>query len=73
MSFYKSETTCIIRSRIKTYQEQDGHKNKDRAYKVVIGWVPGHSGVLGNMDADGLAKEAINEPKDPRIKVPAKD
>lgn len=35
--------------------------------------MPGHSGIEGNEDADGMAKEATRECKDERIKVPIGD
>lgn len=35
--------------------------------------MPGLSGVKGNEEADGLAKEATTEDRDMRIKVPARN
>lgn len=32
--------------------------------------MPGHKGIIGNEDADGIAKGATMEEKDTRIKVP---
>lgn len=74
MSFYKSETTYKIRDRIKEYQEL-GRESGRRENRVVLdtGWVPSHSGVTGNEDADDIAKGVTLEEKEPCIKVPSSD
>ena len=49
MPSYKVDTVLNIR-RITSYL-------KDRGISVVIHWIPGHKGFVGNELADGLAKE----------------
>lgn len=45
----------------------------NRYPSIVIGWVSGHMGVVGNEEADGIAKEATKEERELRIKVPVYD
>lgn len=68
----KHENITRIRERIDRYCNRN-EEGKNRKVKVVIGWILGHDGIRGNEIADGLAKEAINEEKDERIKIPHVD
>lgn len=51
------------------YREQV-RQREGRKVRIVISWVPGHRGITGNEDADGIAKGATLEEKDSRIKIP---
>ena len=53
MASYKVDTVLNIR-RISSYL-------KDRGNSVVVHWIPGHKGFVGNELADSLAKEAAKE------------
>ena len=53
MPSYKVDTVLNIR-RISSYL-------KDRGNSVVVHWIPGHKGFVGNELADSLAKEAAKE------------
>ena len=53
MPYYKVDTVLNIR-RISSYL-------KDRGNSVVVHWIPGHKGFVGNELADSLAKEAAKE------------
>lgn len=68
----KHENITRIRERIDRYCNRN-EEGKNRKVKVVIGWILGHDGIRGNEIADGLAKEAMNEEKDERIKIPHVD
>lgn len=68
----KSRIVCTIRDRIISYVETSKMQT-NRYPSIVIGWVPGHMGVVGNEEADGIAKEATKEERELRIKVPVYD
>jgi len=78
---YENEFILSIRKRIYEYRnrgteirsnENDRGKRKKNS-RVVIGWIPRHSGIKGNTIADSLAKEATEGTKDDRIHVPYGD
>lgn len=70
LTVYKNEAALKIRKMIYNLQEEGSLKNNK---KIVIAWIPGHSGIIGNEDADEIAKEATMETMDDRIKVPLGD
>lgn len=41
--------------------------------KVIIGWIPDHTGIRGNELADSLAKQGTKEERDNRIIIPIRD
>lgn len=78
---------ALKNNNIKRYQNKYIHRIRERIYdilrktkkigvsgeKVVIGWKPGHKGIVGNEIADTVAKESTEEFRDERIKVPVDD
>lgn len=83
----QSECKAISNNNIRRYQNSYIQKIRERIYvimyskdkgkesniKLVIGWIPGHVGILGNRMADQLVKESTEELSDDRILVPLKD
>lgn len=83
----QSECKAISNNNIRRYQNSYIQKIRERNYdimysrdigkesniKLVIGWIPGHVGILGNKMADQLVKESTEELSDDRILVPLKD
>lgn len=52
-------------------EEKDSRKGNSS--RVIIGWIPGHTGIKGNTIADSLAKEVTEGMIDERIHVPYGD
>lgn len=63
----------IVRIRERIFRYDRFEEKKKRRVKVVIGWIPGHEGTEENEITNGLAKEAVEEEKDERIKIPHVD
>lgn len=53
--------------------EQSNKDGSDRKRKVVIGWIPNHTGIEGNELADIMTKEATEQEYDTTFKVPGSD
>lgn len=70
----KHSSIVEIREKIAMYEiERVRVDKKVKRSKIVIGWIPSHAGIKDNEIADKLAKEAVLENPDNRIKVPISD
>lgn len=72
LAINKHRVTFQIREKIFEYLGR-AREMGNTEVKLVLGWVPAHRGIVGNEDADEIAKGATEEPKDPRIMVPPRD
>lgn len=73
MMIGKHDLISVIKEKMFRISKRKREVGSDRRVKVVIGWIPGHSGMVGNELADGITKEATEEEKDERIKIPGND
>lgn len=48
-------------------------ENSNRKRKIVKAWILAHKGIVGNEEADKLAKEATEESNSEEIKIPCND
>lgn len=54
------EWVIEIKEKIKEYEKNKGEINGiDR--KIVVRWIPEHTGIIGNKKADGIAEEATKK------------
>lgn len=60
-----------IKDKIQTYERENGESERI-ARKVVVGWIPGHAGIIDNERVDRIAKEAT-ERNPEKEKVPCFD